>query len=94
MQKSLRKKDNEAPREDPADTSSWESTFDPDAPLPDFSFVGRCNTKELQDDIDDLWNMKEKSWEIQALRRGIAVHHAGMKKQYRSLIEKWVFRSV
>ncbi|KAL0960256.1 hypothetical protein HGRIS_011887 [Hohenbuehelia grisea] len=71
--------------------NSWERTFDPQAPLPNFSFVGlrsTYTTEELNSEIKGLsrWT-STPSWALYALRRGIAVHHSGMNKRYRSLVE-------
>jgi hypothetical protein len=70
--------------------SSWESSFDPDDPQVQFSFagVGKYSLQELEDEVQELarWS-GVADWILQALRRGIAIHHAGMNKAYRSLIE-------
>ncbi|KAH7332992.1 hypothetical protein B0J17DRAFT_771475 [Rhizoctonia solani] len=81
--------------EDPAEeqsTPAWQSTFDPTDPSPEFSFANPksgYSKEELQDDIaDQKW--QQNLWPdyiIEALRRGIAVHHAGMPKGYRVLVE-------
>ncbi|KAJ7225893.1 hypothetical protein GGX14DRAFT_641680 [Mycena pura] len=69
----------------------WEATFDEDEPLPNFSFVGRASSKEeVAEIIDGLtkpWMGTTPPWAIAALKRGIAVHHAGMNKAYRVAIE-------
>ncbi|KAG8960836.1 hypothetical protein FRC03_006079 [Tulasnella sp. 419] len=69
---------------------TWHANFDPSDPSPEFSFAGlRYGRKELDEDIKQLkWGSPPKEWTIRALARGIAVHHAGMPKNYRSLIEK------
>ncbi|KAF5637108.1 dead deah box helicase [Fusarium sp. NRRL 52700] len=77
-----------ARQEGSIEISSWES-FDPRAPLDHFSFA---NSKMMQQrDIDDLvvrLNPKKvQPWLIDALRRGLGVHHAGMNLQYRRIIE-------
>ncbi|KAH7173100.1 hypothetical protein DER46DRAFT_644793 [Fusarium sp. MPI-SDFR-AT-0072] len=67
-----------AREEGSVETSPWES-FDPEAPLDHFSFA---DTKTMQQkDLDDL------PWLIDALRRGLGVHHAGMNLQYRRIVE-------
>ncbi|CAE6514901.1 unnamed protein product [Rhizoctonia solani] len=81
--------------EEPAEeqsTPTWQSTFDPTDPSPEFSFAdpkSGYSKEELQDDIADLkWQLNPRSeYIIEALRRGIAVHHAGMPKGYRVLVE-------
>lgn len=69
--------------------SSQQSTFDPDDPVPQFSFAGwrKYSREELDADIDELAWTTTPQWARDALRRGIGVHHAGMNKAYRSLIE-------
>lgn len=87
------KKDQDSPAA-PLQEHSWESTFDPDDPSPQFSFAGSHTSYSLVDlekDIQGLsWNTSIQPWAFDALRRGIAVHHAGMNKQYRSLVERFV----
>ncbi|CVL07276.1 related to SKI2-antiviral protein and putative helicase [Fusarium mangiferae] len=67
-----------AREEGSVETSPWES-FDPEAPLDHFSFA---DTRKMQQkDLDDL------PWLIDALRRGLGVHHAGMNLHYRRIVE-------
>jgi hypothetical protein len=75
-----------------ADTSEWQASFRPDDPLPDFSFAGQSTSytaSELDEDIAYLVrrNPSPPDWALKCLRRGIAVHHSGMSKGYRSLVE-------
>ena len=80
-------------RDDPssASTYTWEQSFDPNQPLPDFSFIDyKCGytIAELEQEIKKLsWGDQVQEWALALLRRGIAVHHAGMNKGYRSLVE-------
>ncbi|KAG9050595.1 hypothetical protein FS837_004120 [Tulasnella sp. UAMH 9824] len=72
------------------EANSWEQTFDPDDPLPEFSFAGQWTSyskSELKEDIDDLKRAGVQPWAMDALKVGIAVHHAGMNRKYRTLIE-------
>jgi ATP-dependent RNA helicase DDX60 len=73
--------------------ASWEASFQPEDPLPQFSFAGpgKYSRDELDADIKDLrrWS-GVKDWILDALRRGIGIHHAGMNKAYRSLVERLV----
>ncbi|KAG8926835.1 hypothetical protein FRC01_008315 [Tulasnella sp. 417] len=72
------------------ETKSWEEAFDPDEPLPEFSFAGPWSSyskAELEEDIDELKRSGAQPWTMDALRVGIAVHHAGMSHKYRALIE-------
>ncbi|KAK0440413.1 uncharacterized protein EV420DRAFT_1133707 [Desarmillaria tabescens] len=68
---------------------AWESTFNPNAPLGNFSFAGYYSAEDLNDAIHGVWSeyWKSKPVLLAALRRGIAVHHAGLNKGYRSLVE-------
>jgi len=67
---------------------SWESSFDPEEPSPQFSFAGTRSSYSGNELEADLRWSHTKPWVIEALRRGIAVHHAGMNKKYRSLVER------
>ncbi|KIM41415.1 hypothetical protein M413DRAFT_27773 [Hebeloma cylindrosporum] len=64
-----------------APETSWEKFFNPNEPSTQFSFVGHRSTyskSDLEKDIADLaWVSNFPSWAFAALRRGIAVHHAG-----------------
>ncbi|EXU96040.1 DEAD/DEAH box helicase [Metarhizium robertsii] len=86
-QDGLCKKDmvEEAANQDP---SVWE-TFDPEAILDMFSFADR--TKLLDSEFDDIIvSLKKANLKpgiIDALRRGMGVHHAGMNRQYRQVVE-------
>ncbi len=75
---------------------AWESTFDPDAPLDNFSFAGHYPAEDLDEAINDV---SPKHWKykpvlLAALQRGIAVHHVSLNKGYRSLVEKYVYLSI
>jgi hypothetical protein len=75
-----------------ADMSEWQTSFRPDDPLPDFSFAGQSasyTTSELDEEIASLMRRKPSlEWALKCLRRGIAVHHAGMNRGYRLLVER------
>lgn len=71
--------------------TSWESSFDPRDPLPQFSFGDRTSAyskADLEVEISALrrWSSVPQ-WALDALRRGVGVHHSGMNKRYRSLLE-------
>ncbi|KAI0310815.1 hypothetical protein OF83DRAFT_1252292 [Amylostereum chailletii] len=74
------------------DDRSWESSFDPDEPAPQFSFAGRYTAfskVDLEEEIRALrWRSSIPEWAYRALQRGIGVHHSGMNKGYRSLVER------
>lgn len=71
---------------------SWLETFDPEDPDPEFSFAGKkgeYSKTSLLEDIERLkWKIKGDDQDLlRALRRGVAVHHAGMNKRYLQLVE-------
>lgn len=68
------------------------ANFDPNAPSDEFTFINwgtRYSASELDDDLKGLerWTTTPKIL-IEALRRGIAVHHSGLNRRYRSLVER------
>ncbi|EJF64914.1 P-loop containing nucleoside triphosphate hydrolase protein [Dichomitus squalens LYAD-421 SS1] len=69
----------------------WEASFNPDDPSPQFSFAGMSPafTKEdLDDEIRSLARWRSApEWALKCLQRGIGVHHSGMNKHYRTLVE-------
>ncbi|KAI9511439.1 P-loop containing nucleoside triphosphate hydrolase protein [Russula earlei] len=69
---------------------SWESYFDPQDPSPRFSFAGASSysKEELREDVASLSWTSTPGFLFEALRRGIAVHHSGMNKTYRVLVER------
>ncbi|ROW06607.1 hypothetical protein VMCG_04238 [Cytospora schulzeri] len=77
--------DNDRLQEDP---SIW-ATFDPDAPLSQFSFADeiKLTTSELKEAINPLRFKEINPDIIAALRRGIGVHHAGMNRKSRQTVE-------
>ncbi|KXH56967.1 DEAD/DEAH box helicase [Colletotrichum salicis] len=66
------------------DISPWEG-FDPKAPLPQYNFAdtAKLTVRELEARIRSLDDLGIKPRLIDALRRGLGVHHAGMNRQYR-----------
>lgn len=68
------------------DVSKWES-FDPDAPLAQFSFADntKITKEELEQRLKTIWSDSVQHPFIDALRRGVGVHHAGMNRQYRQV---------
>jgi hypothetical protein len=81
--------DDEIPQEGSED-HSWESYFDPEDPSPQFSFAGSSAypKEELLADINSLSWTSTPDFLFRALRRGVAVHHSGMNKTYRILVER------
>lgn len=68
------------------DVSKWES-FDPDAPLAQFSFADntKISKEELKERLGTIWADAVQPPFVDALRRGVGVHHAGMNRQYRQV---------
>ncbi|KAG5652595.1 hypothetical protein H0H81_004426 [Sphagnurus paluster] len=90
-EQSRRQKKDKDSEQNPGIEVSWESSFNPDDPSPQFSFIGThtsYSNAQLDEDIRGMerWNVVSK-WVLDALKRGIAIHHAGMNKRYRSLVE-------
>ncbi|KAJ8293829.1 putative helicase [Rhodotorula toruloides] len=70
-------------------------SFDPEAPSEEFTFVGKgISYVEFKKDVDDLLFLDMDPWLINALRRGIGVHHSGMPRRYRVLVENLYRRGV
>ncbi|KAG9309998.1 hypothetical protein JVU11DRAFT_10032 [Chiua virens] len=72
------------------DAVEWQATFDPDAPIAQFSFTGQHTSytqSMFQEDLADLAWTKTPKWALTCLERGIAVHHAGMNRHYRTVVE-------
>lgn len=91
LQAKKAKKDPDSSGPTETQSSSWEASFDPEDPSPQFSFANTTKypKAEMEEAINGLvrWG-NVKDWVVKALLRGIAVHHAGMNKQYRSLVER------
>ncbi|KAH9899786.1 P-loop containing nucleoside triphosphate hydrolase protein [Cubamyces lactineus] len=90
------KKDDEHPSTQAEPETSWEASFDPEDPSPQFSFAGASpafTKSDLDEEIQSLarWS-SAPDWALRALRRGIGVHHSGMNKHYRTLVES-LYRS-
>ncbi|KAM3565682.1 hypothetical protein ARSEF4850_001282 [Beauveria asiatica] len=75
-------------REASVEASKWES-FDPEAPLDRFSFANgkKIANSELTPLIERLIKANVQPKLIAALGRGVAVHHAGMNRNYRQIVE-------
>ncbi|KAI0443539.1 hypothetical protein F4803DRAFT_574291 [Xylaria telfairii] len=71
-----------------SDVSRWEG-FDPERPQQEFSFADstRLTRSELEGFIDSLKDENIRPHLFAALERGIAVHHAGMNRRYRQVVE-------
>lgn len=80
------------PDEVKTETAEWQATFNPNAPLPQFSFAGQHTSympSMLEEELKQLarWT-STPPWALFCLRRGIAVHHSGMNKRYRTVVER------
>lgn len=91
--KGNRKEDGSAPSkldlirdEASKETDPWLS-FNPDAPIGQFSFAD--STKVTQEELDRMLRSLRytgiKQHFLEALRRGLGVHHAGMNRKYRQM---------
>lgn len=70
------------------DASKWE-VFNPEDPLSRFSFADSraCPSEDLDRLLESLKWSKVDPIFINALKRGVGVHHAGMNRQYRQSVE-------
>ncbi|PYI36136.1 P-loop containing nucleoside triphosphate hydrolase protein [Aspergillus indologenus CBS 114.80] len=76
-------------REDALEEPDWYASFDPEEPLDRFSLA---NGKALSKSEFETYAVELKFFDvpqtfINALRRGIGVHHAGMNRKYRNVCE-------
>ncbi|KAF1981705.1 P-loop containing nucleoside triphosphate hydrolase protein [Aulographum hederae CBS 113979] len=71
-----------------SDISPW-ARFNPDAPLDGYHFAD--NKKLLMSELDGfVWQLGRRGvdpWLVEALKRGIGIHHAGMNRKYRQVVE-------
>ncbi|OCK83110.1 DEAD/DEAH box helicase-like protein [Lepidopterella palustris CBS 459.81] len=70
------------------DISPWAS-FDPDNPVEGFHFADnkKIQASELALYIRQLYRRDLPEWQSESLKRGIGVHHAGMNRKYRQVVE-------
>lgn len=63
--------------------------FDPEAPVDGFHFADhkKLQTSELEDYVKQLGRRNVQQWLIDAVSRGVGVHHAGMNRKYRQVVE-------
>ncbi|KAK5171107.1 uncharacterized protein LTR77_004251 [Saxophila tyrrhenica] len=71
-----------------ADASSWE-LFDPAAPVDGYHFANyaRVLASEMEIYIKQLRRREVHEYLIDGLKRGVGVHHAGMNRKYRQIVE-------
>jgi len=80
--------------QDLAPETSWEASFDPSEPSRDFTFAGNyanVSKGDVDHEIAQLarWGRVDRR-ALAALKRGIGIHHAGMNKGYRALVERYM----
>lgn len=70
------------------DSDKWE-WFDPNAPAEGYTFAdySKMQNSEIQEYIKKLRYQDVQPWLIDALYRGIGIHHAGMPRSYRTCVE-------
>lgn len=71
-----------------SDASEWDS-FDPNAPQTGYHFADltKVQRSEMEIYVKQLGRRNVAQWLIDALARGIGVHHAGMNRKYRQVCE-------
>ena len=72
-----------------SDDANPYANFDPDAPVDGFHFASRskADASELDTYYGQLKWRGLPAWLIGGLQRGIGVHHAGMNRKYRQIVE-------
>lgn len=71
-----------------SEASPWAS-FDPDNPVDGFHFADskKLSQQDLEKYMKELIRREVPQWQLDGLRRGIGVHHAGMNRKYRQVVE-------
>lgn len=74
---------------DAADEGSKWDSFDPDAPIDGYHFADYTKVlrSEFEVYIRQLRRRDIAPWLIESLQRGVGVHHAGMNRKYRQVVE-------
>ena len=72
-----------------ADGSHPMARFDPELPLPGYHFVDerKLSNEDFESYIKTLRWRGISEWLLTCLRRGIGVHHSGMNRKYRQIVE-------
>ncbi|KAF2702832.1 DEAD/DEAH box helicase-like protein [Pleomassaria siparia CBS 279.74] len=70
------------------EASPWAS-FNPDAPVESFHFADnkKMTQEELGKYMKELIRRELPEWLLDSLRRGVGVHHAGLNRKYRQVVE-------
>lgn len=76
-------------RDAASQNTSWQALFDPKAPQEGFHFANwkMLLPSEFAEYKEELEYRRIPDWLIQCLERGIGVHHAGMNRKYRQVVE-------
>jgi hypothetical protein len=77
-----------------ASDAPWQASFHPSEPSKDFTFAGNyvnVSKEDVDREIARLakWSGVDRR-ALAALKRGIGIHHAGMNKGYRTLVERYI----
>ena len=92
-ERAARQRPDEDGPQDVASETSWEASFDPSEPSKDFSFAGNYVNVSKEDVNKEIARLAKWSGAdpraLAALKRGIGIHHAGMNKGYRGLVERY-----
>ncbi|KAF2860397.1 P-loop containing nucleoside triphosphate hydrolase protein [Piedraia hortae CBS 480.64] len=69
-------------------SSQWDN-FDPNEPQPGYHFADytKVQRSELDIYIGQLGKRNVPEWLIKSIKRGVGVHHAGMNRKYRQVVE-------
>jgi superfamily II RNA helicase len=84
------REETESTAKDVEENNSPFKRFDPDRPLEQFSFADthKFDWSELLEEIEMMRGRKVKPLLLEALKRGVGVHHAGLNRRYRQWYEK------
>ncbi|KAF7156431.1 hypothetical protein CNMCM5623_010101 [Aspergillus felis] len=88
------REETESTAKDVEEDNSPFKRFDPDRPLEQFSFADthKFDWTELLEEIEMMKGRKVKPLLLEALKRGVGVHHAGLNRRYRQCVER-LFRA-
>lgn len=69
--------------------AGWQASFDPEAPLADYTFANEKCGLALEDIVVDVERLSCAQWMKDGLVRGVAIHHTGLPNYYRQIVERW-----
>jgi superfamily II RNA helicase len=83
------REETESTAKDVEEDNSPFKRFDPDRPLEQFSFADthKFDWRDLLEEIEMMKMRKVKPLLLEALKRGVGVHHAGLNRRYRQWYE-------